>query len=80
MKKQDITKLNNRSAAELQKEAGEMREKIWQVRREVAGGKIKNVKARLTLRRDLARILTAANSKSQGELSVLPSRAAKKVK
>lgn len=64
MKKNDIAKLKNRSAEELRKDAVEMREKLWELRREIAGGKVKNVRSRRALRRDLARVLTVANQKS----------------
>ncbi len=64
MKKNDISKLKNRSEAELRKEAVEAKEKLWEIRREIAGGKIKNVKARNALRKDVARLLTIANEKA----------------
>ncbi len=63
MKKNEVAKLNNRSADELRKEATEMKEKLWEVRREISGGKIKNVKAKKAMRRDLARVLTLARAK-----------------
>lgn len=63
MKKQDVAKLNNRSAEELLKDAAVLREKIWEMRREIAGGKIKNVKAKRSLRKDLARTLTVVSLK-----------------
>ncbi len=63
MKKNDISKLHNRSVAELQKEAIETKEKLWALRREIAGGKVKNVKARNAMRRDVARMLTVASMK-----------------
>lgn len=63
MKKQDVAKLNNRSAEELLKDAAVLREKIWEMRREIAGGKVKNVKAKRALRKDLARTLTAVSLK-----------------
>lgn len=63
MKKQDVAKLNNRSKEELLKDAAVLREKIWEMRREIAGGKVKNVKAKRALRKDLARTLTVAGSK-----------------
>jgi ribosomal protein L29 len=63
MKKQDVAKLNNRSAEELLKDADVLREKIWEMRREIAGGKIKNVKAKRALRKDLARTLTVVSIK-----------------
>jgi ribosomal protein L29 len=59
MKKADLAKLKNRSAEELRKEVAESKEKLWELRREIAGGKIKNVKARSVLRRDIARMMTA---------------------
>ncbi len=61
MKKNDIAKLKSRSAVELRKDAAEAREKIWNLRREIAGGKIKNVRLKRTMRRDVARLLTLAH-------------------
>ena len=64
MKKGDITKLKNRSAEELRKEVAEAKEKLWELRREIAGGKVKNVKTRGALRRDVARMLTIINQQA----------------
>lgn len=60
MKKADLAKLKNRSAEELRKEVAEVKEKLWELRREIASGKVKNTKARTALRRDIARMLTLA--------------------
>ena len=71
MKKTDLAKFNNRSAEELHKEVVELKEKIWELRREIAGGKVKNVHAKSIMRRDVARLLTLATAKtSQKNLPV----------
>lgn len=64
MKKKEIVKLKTRSLVELEKDALELREKLWEIRREIAGGKIKNVKQRRTMKKDLARILTVSQELS----------------
>lgn len=68
MKRTDIAKLKNRSVEELRKEAVELQDKLWEIRREIAGGKVKNVKARSGLRRDIARLLTVAQAKALNKL------------
>lgn len=62
MKKKDIAKLKSRTPEELTKDAAELREKLWEMRREIAGGKVKNVKQRRDMKKDLARTLTALNA------------------
>jgi ribosomal protein L29 len=63
MKRNEVTKLKNQTVDELHKEVVILREKLWGLRREIAGGKVKNVKTRQTLRRDIARHLTVAHAK-----------------
>lgn len=63
MKKSEIKKLANKSAEELAKDAAEAKEKLWQLSRDIASGKIKNAHARSALRRDIARMLTVMHNK-----------------
>ncbi len=65
MKKQEVAKLKNKSAAELTKDVAEAKEKLWQLRREIEGGKVKNVHAKAELRRDIARMITVAEEKQK---------------
>jgi ribosomal protein L29 len=63
MKKTDIQKLATKSVAELQKEIIEAREKLWQQKRDVVSGKVKNPHSVTYLRRDIARMLTVVQNK-----------------
>lgn len=63
MKRTDLKKLNTRSAEELTKDIFEAKEKLWQLRREIASGKVKNNQSRTALRRDIARMFTAISAK-----------------
>lgn len=44
-------------------EIKEMRDKLWQLRVDLAAGKVKNVREIRKIRKDIARTLTAINSK-----------------
>ena len=63
MKKNDVKKLLNTSAAELMKDVVEAKEKLIEMKRDIVSGKLKNSHAYITLRRDIARMLTAAHTK-----------------
>ncbi len=60
MKAIDLTK---RSAAELQKMAAEERLKLQQLKFDLPGGKVKNVREVRQTRRNIARILTLLRQK-----------------
>ena len=57
------TTYNGKDAAELTKIVGDKREELRVLRFGAAGSKNKNVKAARTLRKDIARVLTALNAK-----------------
>lgn len=63
MKKKELEKIKGQSAAELTKDIEEKREKLWQIKNDIAVGKNKNVRAAKTLRRDIARAMTVLNTK-----------------
>ena len=63
MKKQDVKKLVNKSAAELAKDVSEAKEKLWELVRDIASGKVKNARSKGVLRRDIARMLTVMHTK-----------------
>ena len=46
------------SAADLQKQSVALAEKLWNLREELAAGKVKNVREMRALKRSLARMLT----------------------
>ena len=52
------TELRRKSKADLQKLFGEDQEKLRQLRFDLAGGKLKNVREIRKLRKEIARILT----------------------
>lgn len=58
MKKNELAKLKSQSQAELMKLVAESREKLVQLKRDIAANKTKNVHAASMLRRDIARIMT----------------------
>lgn len=55
--------IKEKTKKELQKILGEKREDLQTFRFHLAGGKVKNVKEGMTLRRQIARILTEINKK-----------------
>ncbi len=57
-----MTEFKNKSKEELKKALTEKRHGLHTFRFSLAGGKAKNVKEGRTLRKDIARILTAMNS------------------
>ena len=64
MKRNDIKKLAARSTEELTKEVSEAKEKLWQLGRDLASGKVKDSHAAIKLRRDIARMLTVVQNKT----------------
>ncbi len=63
MKRKDIENLKTRSADELRKTAKEQQDKLWDMQKELREGKLKNVHAVKTLKRDIARALTFLKNK-----------------
>lgn len=63
MKKTELAKLKNQTAAELAKTLAESREKLVKLTHEIAGNKVKNVHSANALRRDIARIMTLMQNK-----------------
>lgn len=63
-----MTELRRKSAEELKKLLQENREKIRQLRFDLAAGKIKNVKAIRQTKKEIARILTLLNQIKQNKL------------
>ncbi len=57
-----MKEITNKTAADLTKMLDEKREALRLARFVAAGAKNKNVKEAMTLRRDIARIMTALNS------------------
>jgi ribosomal protein L29 len=58
------TEINTKTISDLQKMLSEKREALRTFRFGAAGAKTKNVKSGKSIRKDIARIMTAINSKS----------------
>ncbi len=59
MAKQAKENFKGKTDAELAKLALEFREKLWQSKIDLMSGKVKNIKGIRTMKKDIARILTA---------------------
>ncbi len=59
-----ITEIRRKSAQELQKDLYINREKVRQLRFDLASGKVKNVRDIRKIRREIARIITIIKEKS----------------
>ena len=64
MKKNDKAQLKNATRPELEKKVLEAREKLWTLQRDTGLGKQKNVKEARSLRKDIARMLTALTTQN----------------
>lgn len=58
MKKKDWKQLKSKSGADLQKQLSEDRDKLWQLKVDLAAGKVKNVREIRATRKNVARVLT----------------------
>lgn len=63
MKKDTLQKLRDKSKEDLQKELKENRENLWQLRNDLARGKVKNVKEIHKLKKVIAVINTLLRGK-----------------
>jgi ribosomal protein L29 len=63
MKKNDVKKILDKSAVELAKDVAEAKEKLWDLKRDITSGKVKNAHAAGELRRTIARMLTVMHNK-----------------
>ncbi|HCX45229.1 TPA: 50S ribosomal protein L29 [Patescibacteria group bacterium] len=62
MKKKELQQLSKKPVAELQKKVQESRNKLWQLRVDLAAGKVKNIKQIRSLRQDISQMLTFINN------------------
>ena len=67
MKKKDLEKIKGRSVADLKKDIQENKDKLWQLKNDIATGKAKNVREAGSLKRNIARSLTVLNEKIKSE-------------
>ena len=61
MNKKRLQELHAKSKQELQKELHTTREKLWNLKNDLASGKVKNVKEIRAMKKLIARILTFIN-------------------
>lgn len=59
----NIGEINKKSSSDLQKLLAERREKLRQLRFDLAAGKVKNIREIREVKKDIARILTVLNPK-----------------
>ncbi|PIT93176.1 MAG: hypothetical protein COU06_01335 [Candidatus Harrisonbacteria bacterium CG10_big_fil_rev_8_21_14_0_10_38_8] len=64
MKKKDLEKTKNKTIDELKKDLTDLQEKLWQTQNNIRLGKEKNVRMGRRIRKDMAQILTAINTKN----------------
>lgn len=65
MKSRQFQEMRQKSATELQATAKELREKLWTLRGDLEGGKVKNVRQIREIKKDLARMLTVLGAAKQ---------------
>ena len=65
MKKTDFVKLKTKTSAELQADLTAAKESLWQSNRDIAAGKLKNVRQIRSNRTDIARLMTLINQKNK---------------
>lgn len=66
----DAKELKNKNAADLQKLLSERRESVRDGRFNASAGQLKNVRAIRSVKKDIARILTALNALRTGQSAV----------
>ena len=63
MNKKEFTVFSQKSDVELNKSFLEFKDKLWDLRKDLKMGKVKNIKSIKEARKDIARVLTILNSK-----------------
>ncbi len=64
MKKKDWEQLKNKPLPELNKKLSADRDRLWQLKIDLASGKVKNVKEIRSIKKNIARELTLINQKN----------------
>ena len=62
MKTKELQQLSKKPVAELRKKVQESRNKLWQLRIDLAAGKVKNIKQIRSLKQDISQMLTFINN------------------
>jgi large subunit ribosomal protein L29 len=63
----DSAKIRNMSAADLDKEEGQLREEVWKLRLQLTTGQLQDPQKVRRARRDLARVLTVRRERQLSE-------------
>ena len=58
MKRREVQELKTRPPAELEKKFEEFRSSLWSLKKDLAAGKVKNVREIKALKKNIARVLT----------------------
>lgn len=58
MTKKDLEQLKAKSKPELAKMLGELKDRLWNLKKDLAAGKVKNVREIRAIKKNIARILT----------------------
>jgi ribosomal protein L29 len=64
MKKNEWQQFKTKPEAELQKTLVDSRDRLWKLRNDLAGGKVKNVKEIKSVKELIARVLTLINNQN----------------
>ncbi len=63
MNKKEFEVISQKTEVELRNLAIELKDKLWNLKKDLKAGKVKNIKEAKEIRKDIARVLTILNSK-----------------
>ena len=61
MDKKQLLEFKTKPALDLMKEVKELRDRLWNLKKDLASGKVKNVKEIKTIKKSIAQLLTITN-------------------
>lgn len=64
MRRSELQQLKNKPAAELKLQLDVLQDKMWELKKDLKAGKVKNVREIRSLKKDIARIITFLNSQN----------------
>lgn len=62
MKRKEVEQMKNKSEAELKTQTAAWRDSLWNLKKDLGGGKVKNVSQIREMKKNVARALTFINS------------------
>jgi len=62
MKKKELQQLSKKPVVELQKKVQESKDKLWQLKVDLAAGKVNNIKEIRSLKQEISQMLTFINN------------------